>query len=448
MTIKEVENLTGLTAKSIRYYEDKGLLTVERNEENDYRSYSETEVNRLRKIKLLRYLEFSVEEVKNILDMDTKAFEKVLREKADVYEDMRDRCKDKQELCLSLAKDWQKEEEILNKVVAEYNEFIQHIESEDMKESVEKLKYLGVPSFSVTLLYTLMFSGPIMFLFINISEGKLEDLMLNAGLALVGMALITASWIFYFVQRHKHKDRVKKKNKAQNWVMPMVILGIPLGILLMVKIASIIEELLITDDFLFYSYPQWASYGMAWIVLGGLVVVTLLLLAKMSEKKGKKHDVADAWLWLWRRIGKWKIAVIAIVFVAFYCCATSFTVVTEDAIICHSPMHPRGVKYSYSDVEQITAGVGQKKLTFEEHNRKGKFFYQIRLDGKIITFLTDCSSNDEIERYNEHTHLWFEEFDQKLVELGIPKESDSKGYEDIDMGEEYVERFRRILENK
>ncbi len=447
MTIKDVEKLTGLTAKSIRYYEDKGLLTVERNEENDYRSYSETEVNRLRKIKLLRYLEFSVEEVKNILDTDSQTFEKVLREKADVYEDMRERCKDKKEMCLSLAKDSKKDEEILSKIVTEYSEFIQNIESDDMKESMQELRYLSTPSFSVTLLYTLMFSGPIMFLFINISEGKLEDLMLNAGLALVGMALITTNWIFYLVQRHKHKDRVKKKNKAQSWVMPMVILGIPLGILLMAKIASIIEELLIVDDFLFYRYPQWASYGMAWIVLGGLVVVTLLLLAKTAEKRGKKHDVADAWLWLWRRIGKWKIAVVALVFVAFYCCATSLTVVTEDSIICHSPMYPRGVKYSYSDVEQITTGVGQKKLTFEEHNRKGKFFYQIRLDGKTITFLTDCSSNDAIERYNEHTYLWFEEFDQKLVELGVPKESDSRGCEDIDMGEEYVERFYRILEN-
>ena len=448
MTIKEVEKLTGLTAKSIRYYEDKGLITVERNEENDYRSYSETEVNRLKKIKLFRYLDFSVEEVKMMLDMDSQTLAKLLREKANVYEDMRDHCKDKQELCLALAKDCKKEEEILNKVVAEYNEFIQQIESDDMKESIEELKFLGTPSFSVTLIQTLVLCGPIVFLFINISEGKLEDLMLNAGLALISMALITAEWIFYFVQRHKHKDRVKKKNKAQNYIIPMVILGIPLGILLMAKVASIIEKLLVVDDFLFYGSPQWALYGMAWIVFGSFIVGILLILARFIEKRGEKHDLVDTWLWLWRRLGKWKILVIAMVLVAFYCCATSVTVVTEDAIICHSPIHPMGVEYSYSDVEQITAGVGQQKLTFEEHKRKGKFFYQIRLDGKTITFSTDCSSNDEIERYNEHTYLWFEEFDQKLVALGIPKISDSTGYENIQMDQEYVDRFRRILENK
>lgn len=95
MTIKDVEKLTGLTAKSIRYYEDKGLLTVERNEENDYRSYSEMEVNKLKRIKLLRYLEFSVEEVRKILDMDTKEIQKVLEQKAEDFSDLSARCKDK-----------------------------------------------------------------------------------------------------------------------------------------------------------------------------------------------------------------------------------------------------------------------------------------------------------------------------------------------------------------
>lgn len=37
MQIKDVEKLTGLTAKSIRFYEAKGLIKVERNEENSYR---------------------------------------------------------------------------------------------------------------------------------------------------------------------------------------------------------------------------------------------------------------------------------------------------------------------------------------------------------------------------------------------------------------------------
>ena len=44
MRIKEVEKTTGLTAKAIRLYESKGLLSVGRESENDYRDYTPEDV--------------------------------------------------------------------------------------------------------------------------------------------------------------------------------------------------------------------------------------------------------------------------------------------------------------------------------------------------------------------------------------------------------------------
>ncbi len=38
MKISEVEKITGLTAKAIRLYEEKGLISVERRD-NSYRDY-------------------------------------------------------------------------------------------------------------------------------------------------------------------------------------------------------------------------------------------------------------------------------------------------------------------------------------------------------------------------------------------------------------------------
>lgn len=448
MTIKEVEKLTGLTAKSIRYYEDKGLITVERNEENDYRSYSETEVNRLKKIKLLRYLEFSVEEVKTMLDMETKEIQEVLEKKAEQFSDLRERCKDKQELCRSLAKDYKKSEEELNLIISEYNEFAETIESDEMAESIEELKNLGAPSFSITLLQTLVLGGPLMSLFIQISEGNYENLMLVAGLSVLSTILITLVWTFYFTQRSKYKKRVKNKNRATNWIFPMMIFVLIIGLALFVGINILIQKLLVSEDFLFYSYSSVAETGMMVMVIVTLFLLGGLLISKLSKDGKERMEKTNGLVAIWNAAGKWKPLVLGVWCVAYYCFVTSFTVVTEDAIICHSPIHPMGVVYSYSDVEKITAGVGQKDFTFLEHERKGEFYYQIELDGKTITFMTGGSSNDEIERYNEHTYLWFEEFDQKLVELGIPKESYSVGYETIEMDEEYVERFYRILENK
>ena len=54
MTIKEVEKRTGLTAKTIRYYEKEGLLQVKRDKNNSYRNYSEDDVLLLKKIKLFQ----------------------------------------------------------------------------------------------------------------------------------------------------------------------------------------------------------------------------------------------------------------------------------------------------------------------------------------------------------------------------------------------------------
>lgn len=65
MTVKEVEQLTGMTRANIRYYEMEGLLNPERNA-NGHREYSKNDVEELNKIKLLRTLYISIEEIKEL----------------------------------------------------------------------------------------------------------------------------------------------------------------------------------------------------------------------------------------------------------------------------------------------------------------------------------------------------------------------------------------------
>lgn len=62
MKIKEVEAATGLTRANIRFYESKGLLRPQR-EGNNYRDYTQEEVERLKQILLLRKLGISIEEL-------------------------------------------------------------------------------------------------------------------------------------------------------------------------------------------------------------------------------------------------------------------------------------------------------------------------------------------------------------------------------------------------
>ena len=64
MKINEVEALVGISKKSIRFYEEEGLLTPKRNSENGYRNYCGEDVETLLKIKALRKLGLPLEEIR------------------------------------------------------------------------------------------------------------------------------------------------------------------------------------------------------------------------------------------------------------------------------------------------------------------------------------------------------------------------------------------------
>lgn len=65
MTIKEIEERSGLTRANIRYYEQEGLIAPVRRE-NKYRDYSEEDLETLLRVALLRSLGFSLEEIRRL----------------------------------------------------------------------------------------------------------------------------------------------------------------------------------------------------------------------------------------------------------------------------------------------------------------------------------------------------------------------------------------------
>lgn len=66
MKINEVEAIVGVTKKNIRFYEEQGLLSPNRNKENGYREYSDNDVHTLLCIKLMRKLGVPVEEIRKM----------------------------------------------------------------------------------------------------------------------------------------------------------------------------------------------------------------------------------------------------------------------------------------------------------------------------------------------------------------------------------------------
>ena len=68
MNIGSVSQRSGLPAKTIRYYEDIGLIQPDRRD-NGYRDYSTEGVHRLRFLQRSRGLGFSVEECRQLLSL-------------------------------------------------------------------------------------------------------------------------------------------------------------------------------------------------------------------------------------------------------------------------------------------------------------------------------------------------------------------------------------------
>lgn len=71
MTIKEVEERTGLTRSNVRFYEKEKLIAPSRNENNSYRDYSERDVEDIKKIAYLRTLGISIEDIRKVISNET-----------------------------------------------------------------------------------------------------------------------------------------------------------------------------------------------------------------------------------------------------------------------------------------------------------------------------------------------------------------------------------------
>ncbi|TNF51594.1 MAG: Cd(II)/Pb(II)-responsive transcriptional regulator [Burkholderiales bacterium] len=70
LRIGEAARRTGLSAPSIRHYEREGLLPEPVRSDSRYRLYGESDLHRLRFIRLCRAMDMSLDEVRTLLGLD------------------------------------------------------------------------------------------------------------------------------------------------------------------------------------------------------------------------------------------------------------------------------------------------------------------------------------------------------------------------------------------
>lgn len=84
MKIGEIAKLSGVSTRTIDYYTNRGLLSVERSEKN-YRLYPDSALQTLERIHQLKKQRLSIAEIKELLDSSRLPETEVLAE--DVYEE-------------------------------------------------------------------------------------------------------------------------------------------------------------------------------------------------------------------------------------------------------------------------------------------------------------------------------------------------------------------------
>ncbi len=68
MTVNEMSKLTGVSIRTLQYYDTIGLLKPIEYTESGYRLYDDTSLERLQQILLFKELEFPLKEIKKIID--------------------------------------------------------------------------------------------------------------------------------------------------------------------------------------------------------------------------------------------------------------------------------------------------------------------------------------------------------------------------------------------
>ena len=100
MRISDVEKQTGLTRKTIRFYEAKGLLTVGRSD-NAYRDYDEAVVTELRRIVVLRKAGISLSDVQ-LWQSEVITWPEMIHKRLHELRDAADAASEQTDLCRTL----------------------------------------------------------------------------------------------------------------------------------------------------------------------------------------------------------------------------------------------------------------------------------------------------------------------------------------------------------
>lgn len=121
MKISEVELWTGMDRTNIRYYEKEGLISPIRGD-NGYRDFSDEDVERLLRIRLLRSLHVPVEKIRTLFE-GRSSLDRILEEQLIILEEQNEEVNFAKDLCRKMLRE---DSSLLNLDVRKYLNQLEH----------------------------------------------------------------------------------------------------------------------------------------------------------------------------------------------------------------------------------------------------------------------------------------------------------------------------------
>lgn len=430
MRIKDIAKLTGLSQRSIRLYEEKGLLDVKRDDDNQYRSYTEADLERLKLIRVLRYFDFSIEEIKDlVVGTDEPALADALSKKADSFADKVDDFEGRAEQCRKLVKDIKSSEE--TDILDDYIDMIGALDDEEFKELEELTKQIEHPSLGATLLWTLILSGPVLTGLLMGVHSKLHILLIA-----VSSALMAIDWVMYIRGRNRRKEYQKDRDKGSLWIFAVIIVTSVILVAFAVGIDMlrfIFLDMLIGKSMIFFETSFFTEYI---FFIGLAVAVTYPIMALLHKLTGNddysfgKSFLGDA--------SRHKAITASILIIMLYAGFIGMTAVTENSIVCFDAFHPAGEEYDLKDIQSVKTGF----------TKRGYFYYKVKLpNNKNVKFETPSVNAADHPKYKDTgSYEELVDFDAKLMSLGIAKVSDVGSIQYADYSEDCMKNIKTIME--
>lgn len=426
MKIKEVEQKTKLSAKAIRLYEEKGLIDIQRDD-NDYREYTQKDIDILLKIKLFRKCGLSIQEIQNVFS-DNEILNDVLYDKISELDKSLLDINDKKELCLDVIK-----------ANGEYTKIYEYIDTIESEEFLSLMNELEEPpkSLAIQLFQTIMLIAPLLWFLLYYDMEKYDQLIPVFFVSIFTTIIMTLSWKKFLKEYKFNKETIIQ---GLGHTMRIVLLGILFVMAILFVLIGItgIQYILYMKNDVYMFSQSWFSFLFSLIILASLFEVILGLYGKFFGFKAY-----DGYIDLYEWIKKHMLLCIGLFVFSLYLSLSSVTTVSPDKIVHHSFINPFGTVYSYDDIKQVECGfLGNSFFSFRE---KGDFYYKVTMsDGKTLNF----NNTQTNEQYEEDTYSELVVFDNEIMKRNVIKISSEDNSEFALLDQIYIDRFKSIINNK